>query len=86
MLTERDFAVVRAFAHYYVLNRPQVQRLCFPDDLTGRITRRRLQMLVDETTHGLVRGRAAELFAPDPENLFASFVAHSQHRAHRSST
>jgi hypothetical protein len=48
MLTERDFAAVRAFAHYYVLNRPQVQRLCFPDDLTGRITRRRLQMLVDE--------------------------------------
>ena len=48
MLTERDFTVVRALARYYVLNRPQIQRICFPDDQTGRITRRRLQMLVDE--------------------------------------
>ena len=48
MLTERDFSVVRAVARYYVLNRPQIQRLCFPDDHQGRITRRRLQMLVDE--------------------------------------
>lgn len=48
MLTERDFTVVRAVARYYVLNRPQIQRICFPDDKGGRITRRRLQTLVDE--------------------------------------
>lgn len=48
MLTERDFTVVRAIARYYLLNRPQIQRMCFPDDKTGRITRRRLQVLVTE--------------------------------------
>jgi hypothetical protein len=48
MLTERDFTVVRALARYYVLNRPQIQRVCFPEDQSGRITRRRLQTLVDE--------------------------------------
>ena len=31
----------------YVLNREQVQRLVFPEDAHGRITRRRLQSLVD---------------------------------------
>ncbi len=31
-----------------MLNRPQIQRVCFPEDQSGRITRRRLQTLVDE--------------------------------------
>ncbi|REK08650.1 MAG: hypothetical protein DWQ37_20140 [Planctomycetota bacterium] len=54
MLTERDFTVVRTVARYYLLNRPQIQRMCFPDDKTGRITRRRLQVLVtDKLIHRL---------------------------------
>lgn len=47
-LTERDIAVIRAVATYYVLSRQQVQRLCFPADKDGRITRKRLQGLVSD--------------------------------------
>ncbi len=47
MVTDRDFAILRAVARYYVLNRQQLQRLVFPDDTHGRITRRRLQSLID---------------------------------------
>ena len=47
MVTERDLLILRAVARYYVLNREQVQRLVFPDDNNGRVTRRRLQTLVD---------------------------------------
>ncbi len=47
MVTERDLHILRAVARYYVLNREQIQRLVFPDDAHGRITRRRLQSLVD---------------------------------------
>lgn len=47
MITERDIAVLLAVVRYYVLNRTQIQRLCFPADPTGRIARRRIQALVD---------------------------------------
>jgi hypothetical protein len=47
MVTERDIAVLVALARYYVLSRPQLQRLCFPTDNGGRATRRRLDHLVD---------------------------------------
>ena len=46
MITERDMGILRAVARYYVVSRVHVQRLCFPDDRTGRATRRRLQVLV----------------------------------------
>lgn len=46
MITERDVGVLLALAVYYVLNRPLIQRLCFPDDPSSRITRRRLQTRV----------------------------------------
>ena len=46
MITERDIAVLGVVARYYVLSRIHVQRLCFPNDNTGRATRRRLQVLV----------------------------------------
>ena len=48
MITERDLHVVAALDRYYVLNRQQIQRLIFPHDPDGRVTRRRLQVLVDE--------------------------------------
>lgn len=47
MITERDIAVLIAVVRYYVLNRQQIQRLVFPNDPHGRVTRRRLQTLVD---------------------------------------
>jgi hypothetical protein len=47
MVTDRDIAILSALAKYYVLSRPQVQRLCFESDVSGRVTRRRLQLLVD---------------------------------------
>jgi len=47
MITDRDILILVALVRYYVLNRQQIQRLCFPGDRNGRITRRRLQLLVD---------------------------------------
>jgi Replication-relaxation len=46
MITDRDLSVLRALARYFVLNRQQIQRLCFDDDGDGRVTRRRLLKLV----------------------------------------
>ncbi|MGE0608314.1 MAG: replication-relaxation family protein, partial [Pirellulales bacterium] len=43
----RDIAILRALVRYFVLSRPQIQRLHFPEDGNGRSTRRRLQLLVD---------------------------------------
>lgn len=48
MITDRDILILVALVRYYVLNRQQIQRLCFPDDRQGRITRRRLQLLLTE--------------------------------------
>ena len=48
MITDRDILILLALVRYYVLNREQIQRLVFPTDRNGRITRRRLQSLVDE--------------------------------------
>ena len=62
MVTERDIAIVRSVARYYVLNRGQIQRLCFPDDQSGRITRRRLQSLVSDH---LLNRAPAPLFNPN---------------------
>lgn len=47
MITPRDIQILLALVRYFVLSRPQIQRLLFPDDTNGRSTRRRLQMLVD---------------------------------------
>jgi hypothetical protein len=46
MVTERDVAVLLALSRYHVLSRAQVQRLCFPGDVSGRVARRRLDALV----------------------------------------
>lgn len=47
MLTPRDIAVLHSLAHYFTLTRAQISRLHFPDDVEGRVTRKRLQLLVD---------------------------------------
>lgn len=48
MITDRDIDILRVLVRYYVLNRQQIQRLVFPTDPNGRVTRRRLQALFDE--------------------------------------
>lgn len=48
MLTERDVhSVLLPVVRYYVLSRQQIQRLGFPGDKNGRVTRRRIQVVVD---------------------------------------
>lgn len=47
MLTPRDIEILFALFRYYVLNRHQIQGLIFPNDPNGRVTRRRLQEIVD---------------------------------------
>jgi hypothetical protein len=46
MITPREIRVLEAIARYYVLNRAQIQRLCFASDPDGRITRRHIGSLV----------------------------------------
>ncbi len=48
MLTPRDTSLLTGLYVYGVLSRPQTQRLYYPTDKHGRITRRRLQYLVDQ--------------------------------------
>jgi hypothetical protein len=61
MITNRDLAVLLKLDRYYVCSRPQIQRLCYPSDLTGRVARRRLQVLVSE---GLVNRHRAAIVYP----------------------
>jgi hypothetical protein len=47
IITTRDTLILKVLARYYVLDRRQVQQLCFPKDPDGRVARRRLAALVD---------------------------------------
>lgn len=76
VLTPRDFEVFWALVRYYVLTRMQLQRLCFPDDVTGRNARRRLQMLVAEDYVGRARmqvvdatGQSAPAYYPHAKGV-----------------
>lgn len=62
MITERDTDILRSSARYYVMKRPQIQQLHFPDDMTGRATRRRLQVLVSA---GFLNRTRAPLYNAD---------------------
>ena len=46
MITDKGIAVLAVLAKYYVLCRPQIQRLCFPQHRDGRSTRKHLSKLV----------------------------------------
>ena len=46
MITTNGIAILAALAKYYLLCRPQVQRLCFPHHRDGRSTRKHLSKLV----------------------------------------
>lgn len=57
MITDRDIEILRSVVRYYVLNRPQIQRLRFKEHDSPRVPRRRLQTLVSENLinrHNLV--------------------------------
>lgn len=77
MVTERDLKVVQALARYFVLNRTQIQRLCFADDIDGRVTRRRLQKLVEQgmiqrqplQMHDTTGGAPATVYYPSRRGL-----------------
>lgn len=61
MITDRDIRVLETVARYYVLNRVQIQRLCFPSDRDGRITRRHIGALVHE---GLLSRTQVQVVVP----------------------
>ncbi len=75
MVTDRDIEILKAVCRYYVLSRPQIQRLCFPKDNNGRITRRRLQVLVNNhlinrhvcSVYNLGRGTPGATYFPAPK-------------------
>lgn len=76
VITPRDMQLFGCLAHYYVLNRMQVQRLCFPEDENGRSTRRRLQVLVAEDFIGRARmqivdstGQSAPAYYPHAKGV-----------------
>ena len=46
VLQERDIEVLHYLARYFMLNSRQIRQISFPDDTTGRITRRRLNKMV----------------------------------------
>lgn len=47
MLTPRDHAVLASLVHYATLTRAQISRLHFAGDDDGRVTRKRLQLLLN---------------------------------------
>ncbi len=61
VLQERDIAALLTFARCFILSACQVRRVCYPDDATGRITRRRLTKMVHE---GLVFRRRLAVVNP----------------------
>lgn len=44
-VTPRDLPALKYLARYFLMSTGQIKRLCYPDDVAGRITRRRLQKL-----------------------------------------
>ena len=74
MITERDIAVLLALVRYYVLSRAQIQRLCFPTDTAGRVTRRRLQALLEAGYLSRTLMRVVNLSSGAPAPVY--FPAH----------
>ena len=57
----RDIEVLASVARYYTLTRGQINRLHFPSDHDGRITRKRLRLLHEE---GLVNRTNMQVVNP----------------------
>ncbi|MEZ6133111.1 MAG: replication-relaxation family protein [Planctomycetaceae bacterium] len=61
LLQERDVHVLSNLARYFILNSRQIRELSFPDDATGRITRRRMNKMMHA---GYVRKRSLQVVNP----------------------
>ena len=61
ILQERDIEVLSYLAQYFILTAAQLREMCFPDDTTGRVTRRRLTKMVHD---GFVRRRQMQVVNP----------------------
>src|SRR5437660_12743392 len=61
MLQIRDIEVIASVARYYTLTRAQINRLHFPTDEDGRITRKRLGVIHDD---GLVNRTNMQVVNP----------------------
>src|SRR5437763_6985198 len=61
MLQLRDTEVIASVARYYTLTRAQINRLHFPTDHDGRITRKRLRIIHDD---GLVNRTNMQVVNP----------------------
>ncbi|MDP1796577.1 MAG: replication-relaxation family protein [Planctomycetaceae bacterium] len=48
VLQERDIAALLICARCFIVSASQIRRVCYPDDTTGRVTRRRLTKMVHE--------------------------------------
>ncbi|QDV48505.1 replication-relaxation family protein [Gimesia fumaroli] len=46
MITTRDIPVLAALGRYFLMNRRMIQQECYPTDVDGRLSRRRLSALV----------------------------------------
>lgn len=61
ILQPRDIDVLVFLSRYFILNSRQIRELCFPDDTTNRITRRRLTKMMHE---GYLRKRNMHVVHP----------------------
>ena len=61
ILTPRDISILALLAHLSVATAAQIRKQCFPNDHDGRLTRRRLQMLV---AGGLLQKTRMEVVNP----------------------
>ena len=61
VLQERDIEVLAYLARYFILSSRQIRELCFPDDTSGRITRRRLTHMLHA---GYLRKRQLQVVNP----------------------
>jgi len=61
VLQERDIEVLSHLARYFILSSRQIRELCFTDDSSGRITRRRLTNMMHA---GYIRKRNMQVVNP----------------------
>jgi hypothetical protein len=61
MIVFHDIGVIASVARYYTLTRAQINRLHFPADADGRLTRKRLRIIHEE---GLVNRTAMQVVNP----------------------
>lgn len=78
MITPYHIAILTVVGKYYTLTRAMIQKLCCPNDKTGRVTRKRIQQLVElgllskaymEVVNPASREGAAPVYYPSRKGL-----------------